>query len=76
MKVNKVSIDSEYIKLDNLLKFSGAVVTGGEAKLAIKDGRVFVNGIVCTARGKKLRHGDTVEFDEVIYEVEQSGGGE
>lgn len=74
MKVKKVSIDTEYIKLDNLLKFSGATVTGGEAKLAIKSGKVFVNGIVATERGKKIRPGDIVEYDGNIFEVEQSGG--
>ncbi len=76
MKVKKISIDSEYIKLDSLLKFSGAVITGGAAKLAIKEGKVFVNGIVSTQRGKKIRPGDIVEFEGTIIEVEYSGGGQ
>ena len=41
--------------MDSLLKFANAVPTGGEAKLAIQDGDVTVNGQVCTMRGKKLR---------------------
>lgn len=74
MKVKKVSVDTEYIKLDNLLKFSGATVTGGAAKMAIKAGKVFVNGIVSFERGKKIRPGDIVEYDGVIYEIERRGG--
>jgi ribosome-associated protein len=47
-----------------------AVQTGGHAKLVIQDGEVRVNGEVCTARGKKLRSGDSAEFENVIYTVE------
>ena len=56
----KISIHTEFIKLDSLLKFSNVVLTGGEAKLAIQDGDVTVNGQVCTMRGKKIRPGDVV----------------
>ena len=69
MKKDKISIETEYIKLDSLLKLSGLCETGGEAKLAIEDEEVLVNGEVCTMRGKKLRPGDTVELDGVTYEV-------
>lgn len=58
-----IEINTEYIKLDSFLKFAGAAGTGGEAKLLIEDGRVSVNGQVCTMRGKKLRAGDRVDFD-------------
>lgn len=61
-------IRTEYIKLDALLKFANLLPTGGEAKLAIQDGVVFVNGEVCTMRGKKLHPGDVVRIDQ--YEVE------
>jgi len=57
-----IRIDTEYIKLDALLKFAALVGTGGEAKQVIQDGMVQVNGEVCTMRGKKLRSGDTVLF--------------
>ena len=57
---NKVQLKTEYIKLDQLLKFSGAVSIGSEAKEIILDGKVKVNGEVCTMRGKKIRPGDTV----------------
>lgn len=62
-----IKIDTEFIKLDSLLKLSGVVPTGGAAKMFIQDGEVKVNGAVCTMRGKKIRTGDKVEiFDEVI----------
>ena len=57
------AIHTEFIKLQDLLKFAGAVETGGDAKLIIQEGRVAVNGEICTMRGKKLRSGDTVELD-------------
>ncbi len=57
-----IKIDTEYIKLDALLKFAALVGTGGEAKQVIQDGLVQVNHEVCTMRGKKLRSGDVVLF--------------
>lgn len=62
MQKQHIKISTEFIKLDSLLKFAGAVGTGGEAKAAIQDGDVSVNGEVCTMRGKKIRPGDTVEL--------------
>ena len=67
-----IEINTEFIKLDAFLKFSGACETGGEAKLCVADGLVNVNGEVCTVRGKKLRGGDRVELDGEIYEVAQA----
>ena len=63
-------IDTDFIRLDAFLKMCDAVQTGGHAKLVIQDGEVRVNGEVCTARGKKLRSGDSAEFENVIYTVE------
>lgn len=57
-----VSITTEYIKLQDLLKLGGLVETGGEAKERIQAGEVQVNGEVCTMRGKKLRPGDRAVF--------------
>ncbi len=65
MKEEKISITTEFIKLDALLKFAGIAETGGEAKQAIQEGEVRVNGEVCTMRGKKLRRGDQVETSGV-----------
>ena len=55
-----VNITTEYIKLDQLLKFAGAVAVGSDAKQLILDGKVTVNGQPCLIRGKKLRSGDVV----------------
>ena len=57
-----ITITTEFIKLQDLLKLAGMVYTGGEAKVLIQDGAVTVNGAVCTQRGKKLRPGDIVAF--------------
>ena len=69
--MEKITINTEFIKLDAFLKFSGLCGTGGEAKLCIEDGLVSVNGEVCATRGKKLRPGDVVAFDGA--EVQVSG---
>ena len=67
-----IQISTEFIKLDAFLKYCGAVGTGGEAKLYIADGKVTVNGEVCTMRGKKLRAGDSVAFAGESYTVRQA----
>ena len=64
-----IEINTEFIKLDALLKYAALVGTGGEAKMAIAEGLVKVNGEVCTMRGKKIRPGDTVEFDRFSLQV-------
>ena len=53
----KIAIDTEFIRLDALLKLAGAVETGGHAKRLIQEGRVQVNGEICTMRGTKMRRG-------------------
>lgn len=58
--MEKVEINTEFIKLDQFLKYSGAAFTGGEAKLMISDGIVSVNGETVFQRGKKIRPGDIV----------------
>ena len=65
MKTETIKIDTEYIKLQDLLKLSGLAATGGMAKIFIQNGEVSVNGEVCTMRGKKLRGGDYAEYDGV-----------
>lgn len=60
--IQELPITTEFIKLDAALKFAGVCETGGEAKEAVVNGQVTVNGEVCTMRGKKLRDGDTVTF--------------
>ena len=58
----EVEITTEFIKLQDALKFANVVYSGGEAKTVILEEQVKVNGEVCTMRGKKLRPGDRVEF--------------
>ena len=70
--MEKIAIQTEYIKLDALLKYASLVGTGGEAKMAVAEGLVKVNGEVCTMRGKKIRPGDTVSFDRFELLVEQA----
>lgn len=68
-----IKIKTEYIKLDQLLKFSNVISSGGTAKLIIKDGFIKVNNEICTMRGKKIRSGDVVEinYDEkIILKIE------
>ena len=60
MEKNTVSITTEFIKLDSLLKLANAVGSGGEAKILIQEGEVRGNGETCTMRGKKIRPGDVV----------------
>ncbi|MBQ5810194.1 MAG: RNA-binding S4 domain-containing protein [Clostridia bacterium] len=66
----KIKINGEFIRLDDLLKVTGSVVTGGHAKIVIQEGEVKLNGEVCTMRGKKIRSGDTVEFQGEEFVVE------
>lgn len=63
MESYNIKIHTEFIKLQDLLKFAGAVETGGDAKGVIQEGRVAVNGEVCTMRGKKMRPGDRAVID-------------
>ena len=72
MEKQVIFIDTEFIKLQDLLIFAGLVETGGQAKILIQDGYVTVNGEICTMRGKKIRNGDIVTLDDDILEVRQS----
>ena len=58
-----LAIHTEFIKLQDALKYANIVYSGGEAKQMIADGLVTVNGEVCTMRGKKLRPGDKFRFE-------------
>ncbi|EGC03974.1 MULTISPECIES: RNA-binding S4 domain-containing protein [Ruminococcus] len=68
-KQREVKITSEFIKLDQLLKFAGIVETGGIGKEIILEERIKVNGEICTMRGKKIRAGDKVQIDEIKTEL-------
>lgn len=68
-KTEEIKINTEFIKLDSLLKFSGIAETGSMAKMFVQDGKIKVNGEVCTARGKKIRSGDMVSFRNIDLKV-------
>lgn len=75
MKTDKITIKTPFIRLDQLLKLSGLVSSGGEAKVLILEGQVSVNGQVCNMRGKKIREGDKVDIEDrgcllVCYEAD------
>ena len=65
--VTPVVISTEYIKLQDAMKYANIVYSGGEAKSLIQEGNVLVNGEVCTMRGKKLYNGDKFTFDGQTY---------
>ncbi len=65
----ELSSGEEYIRLDNALKLAGLTQTGGQAKIAIQNGEVTLNGEVCTMRGKKLHKGDIAVYDDTAVEV-------
>ena len=61
--MEKVKIRDDHIKLGQALKLAGLVGSGVDAKIAVQDGRVKVNGCVETQRGKKLVADDKVSFE-------------
>lgn len=72
--MKEIVIKTEFIKLDQLLKYAGIAETGGQAKEIIFEGVVYVNGEVCMARGKKIRPEDVITLiesdDEFIVKAE------
>ena len=62
-----VVITTEFIKLQDAMKYANIVYSGGEAKTLIQEGEVLVNGEVCTMRGKKLYPGDKFTFNGQTY---------
>lgn len=67
--MKEISVNTEIIKLDSFMKWSGITVLGSEAKMYIQNGEVKVNGEIETKRGKKLRDNDIVEFNGEEYKV-------
>lgn len=67
--MNKILINTDIIKLDAFLKWSGIASLGSEAKIYIQDGLIKVNGEICLQRGKKLKRGDIISFNEEEFEI-------
>lgn len=72
--MKKISIHTEYIQLQNVLKINGIIYTGGEAKMFLKENEVYVNGILEDRRGRKLYPGDQVKVENEIYLIEKDEG--
>lgn len=68
--ITPLYITTEFIKLQDAMKYANVVFSGGEAKQLIQDGDVLVNGETCTMRGKKLRDGDTFTFSGQTFRME------
>jgi len=64
-----IQVQTETIRLSQLLKLANVVQDGSEAKFRIANEEILVNGALEIRRGRKLRNGDLVEFEGVIYEV-------
>ena len=67
--MEEVRIKDEFIKLGQALKLAGLVESGVDAKFAVQDGEVKVNGEVCTQRGKKLVDGDEVAYHGSTFTI-------
>ena len=67
--IENIKISGEYIKLDSLLKYALVAASGGEAKMLIADGHVFVNGKVVTERGKKIRPRDIIRIQDRLIRI-------
>ena len=70
MEYKKISVKEDFIRLDSAMKLASLVSTGGHAKIVIQNGEVKVNGEICLMRGKKLKSGDTAEFNGFKFVIE------
>ena len=68
-KTEKIKIDTDIIKLDSFLKWAAIASSGSEAKFLIQEEMIKVNNEICTQRGKKLKVGDIVTFENLDYEI-------
>jgi len=67
--IQELAITTEFIKLQDAMKFANIVMSGGEAKTLIQEEQVLVNGEICTMRGKKLRDGDVFSFQNLSFKI-------
>ncbi len=70
VKSEHIKINSEFIKLDQLLKMLSLAGSGGEAKLIIEAGKVGVNEEIEKRRGRKIRPGDRVMIMDKLYFIQ------
>jgi ribosome-associated protein len=67
--MKNIEINTDFIKLDQFLKWAGITDSGSDAKLLISEGNVKVNGMQEFQRGKKLKKGDKVEVFSEIFQI-------
>ncbi len=67
--MEEIKINTDYIKLDQFIKWAGITVTGSQAKEMVLNGMVKVNSQIITQRGKKLKKGDIIEIDRKEYKI-------
>jgi ribosome-associated protein len=67
--MEKVRINTEFIKLDQFIKWVGIAGSGSEAKSIVSEEMVKVNGKIEVQRGKKLRKGDIIDINGSVYEI-------
>lgn len=67
--MKNVSIKTEYIELQQLLKMENYISSGGQAKYFLLENKVFVNGEEENRRGRKLRIGDIILIDKEEYKI-------
>ncbi len=70
MPMNLVLINKEPVELYKILKFEGLSASGAEAKQAVADGLVKLNGVLETQKRKKIVAGDIIEFDGESYQIQ------
>ena len=68
--MREVEVSKEPVELYKILKFEGMVASGGEAKLVIAEGLVWVNGKIETRKRKKIMSGDTIRFGQEFIRVQ------
>ena len=61
--MQKIEINTDEIQLDQLLKWAAIVNSGGQVKFMIEDEIIKLNGVIVTARRKKIKPGDIIEID-------------
>ncbi|MGM8215772.1 S4 domain-containing protein YaaA [Bacillaceae bacterium W0354] len=68
-----IEIKTDYITLGQFLKYANIVESGGMVKLFLQDYCVLVNDEIESRRGRKLKHGDLIEIEEVgLFKIEKS----
>lgn len=72
IEMRDVEITKEPVELYKILKFEGILSSGGEAKAAIAEGLVIVNGEVETRKRKKIVAGDIVEFGDEKIRIQRA----